>query len=63
MGKGQLYAAQFCYIVSAVEFGTYAKKSSKVSFIFDTSGHSLNVGSCPVHAAPNTIKSQFVEFI
>jgi hypothetical protein len=28
--KGQLYAAQFCYIVSAVEFGTFSKKSSKV---------------------------------
>jgi hypothetical protein len=29
--KGLLYAAQFCYIVSAVEFGTFSKKSSKVS--------------------------------
>ena len=28
--RGQLYAAQFCYIVSAVEFGTFNKKSSKV---------------------------------
>ena len=29
--KGLLYAAQFCYIVSAVEFGTFSKKSSKVN--------------------------------
>jgi hypothetical protein len=28
--KGQLYAAQFCYIVAAVEFGTFSKKSSKL---------------------------------
>ena len=33
-GRGQLYAAQFCYIVSAVEFGTYTKKSSKVGTSF-----------------------------
>jgi len=29
--KGQLFAAQFCYIVAAVDFGTYTKKSSKVN--------------------------------
>lgn len=38
MGKGQLYAAQFCYIVSAVEFGTYAKKSSKLVLLGSTVG-------------------------
>ena len=32
-GRGQLYAAQFCYIVSAVEFGTFSKKSSKVDIL------------------------------
>lgn len=38
MGKGQLYAAQFCYIVSAVEFGTFTKKSSKLVLLCSSVG-------------------------
>ena len=30
LAKGQLYAAQFCYIVSGAEWGTFAKKGSKL---------------------------------
>ena len=30
LAKGQLYAAQFCYIVSVAEWGTFAKKGSKL---------------------------------
>jgi len=37
-GRGQLYAAQFCYIVSAVEFGTFSKKSSKLVLLCSAVG-------------------------
>jgi hypothetical protein len=30
LAKGQLYAAQFCYIVSAADRGTYSNKCVKV---------------------------------
>lgn len=30
MAKGQLYAAQFCYIVAAAEWGPYSNKCAKV---------------------------------
>ena len=33
LSKGQIYAAQFCYIVSGLEFGTFSKKTSKVVFL------------------------------
>ena len=31
LAKGQLYAAQFCYIVSAAEWGTFSNKCAKVN--------------------------------
>ena len=30
LAKGQLFAAQFCYIVSAAEWGTFGRRSSKL---------------------------------
>jgi len=30
LAKGQLYVAQFCYIVSAAEWGTYSNKCAKL---------------------------------
>jgi len=38
LSKGQIYAAQFCYIVSALEFGTFSKKTSKLVLLLSMPG-------------------------
>ena len=44
LAKGQLYAAQFCYIVSVAEWGTFAKKGSKLVLLCAQVSISLNLG-------------------
>merc|ERR1719158_1279922 len=36
LAKGQLYAAQFCYIVSAAEWGTYSNKCAKLVLLLSS---------------------------
>merc|ERR1719334_1102971 len=36
MAKGQLYAAQFCYVVSAVEWGTFQNKCAKLVLLLSS---------------------------
>ena len=44
LAKGQLYAAQFCYIVSVAEWGTFAKKGSKLVLLCAQVSISQNLG-------------------
>ena len=38
LAKGQLYAAQFCYIVSSAEWGTFSNKCSKLVLLLSSAG-------------------------
>ena len=42
LAKGQLYAAQFCYIVGSAEWGTFSNKCSNLVLLLSHVGdHSL----------------------
>ena len=61
LAKGQLYAAQFCYIVSAADWGTFSNKMAKLVLLLSSPGEQSLEQFASIEAIQCTEIYEFVQ--